>query len=253
MNDQNMAPQEIPRCPKHAPKWLLLLLGAVGGVAIFIIIIMIARYATFSNQSYDDVFVPEGYISQDVYYDLTEDADNSTNIINEENQNESPNSEVAIREYDRRIKFSYLNGWHINAEDTIAEGDPDLKTQILVSQDPVWECAACGGPITPIMISIVNKPAGGYGIAGSAFAYELGEFTNIKDYTNLTTDDLPNGSQTFSANVSDEYLGDYTYGTIVYEGNDQVVLVRFYDWGQSNDLTKGWETIINSLDFSEIK
>lgn len=155
--------------------------------------------------------------------------------------------------------FEYQIGWHIyfDYHDTGTEG---FTSSLTMEPGPIFSCTGCGGE-RPATISMSNSPV-------LAFE-ENGEFTqsviaSIESYSSesgskelLSEHQSPQGngvltSLTVSVNIDAVGEGEYVLQHLIFESEENVVQVTFRDYGDENERS-AWNTISNSLDFSEIE
>lgn len=234
---------ETTQCPEcKTKKWPIILLSIlVLALTVAIILMLLGVFGSTDEPT------------QEAVIDETENVVEETDEATED----AESSDAKTKTAEFFVNFDYIDGWHVYAWDEF-EGN-HLNRYIDAGPDPIFHCAACGGPRSFISFSIVEKDTVDFSSGLSYFELVKQEYLEQQpqldpaDLTELETQDLDSGAKMFATNVSDDYLGDYRYEVITFEGEERLVKIISYDMGGDARQTAGWEVIKNSLDFSDIE
>lgn len=224
---------------------------------VFAIILLVGIFFLFV---YSVFLVPEpeapviSELEQAIEDSILEDIEEATTIKEEEvMETEMKTYSYTNPSLNFFPQFDYEEAWHVARNDTYT--DSQLSSVLIINPGPIWFCAGCDGPLAPIMMSrtSINR----FGVTKNAFnAYEADTITSGGTVENVQVTELENGTlHQFSGIAPEGLLAAHPYEMFIFETvENEVIQITYRNISNSADARDEiWNTVKNSLDFSNIE
>jgi hypothetical protein len=245
------APSEqfAPQKHSHIAVWLFAVLFLVALVAL-VYVTMVA----FNQKEKINEFRDAKEAAIEMIEEKKAELDGQEAMEEAEVEEESEEEKIYSYTATNQLTFDYLEGWHVASQHSLSGNG--LTESISTNTSPVVFCAACGGPITPVNITIypVNDFENGLYTSGVEYVESQSSYyANEHSYdADITMSDEGSG-KLLEVSTTMDFYSEITPLTKFIFGNDKfIVVAKIEGLVQEDDIQEAL-VILNSLDFSGVE